>query len=508
MKFTGASMRSLAIAALLLIFVFLVAHALGKKIDHDEEGFVAAGALLLRSGSLPYLDYPLFQMPNLAFIFAVLFSTNQWLLLTARCFNAICAFLTLILVFTTGARLFRTVEHRHWFIGAGSALILCLNPIARFTVGRAWNHDLPVLAAVLALFAMLHGFQSRRAGVWFFICGGLVGVAVGTRLTFTPLAGAFVVALMVFPSPRMSRVKSLTLFCTGLVVALVPTIALLLAAPRQFLFDNFTYHGALERAFQESAAPHKITLFHRGRFVLSQFAKSPSTAALAVGLFYFGIRPWYRSGWREIATRREVVSVCLILPFLLAGSWAPIPPHRQYYYVLIPFLLLGNLYGLAHERVSAQRVGRLMLAVIALCLIEFIPDFSRERVVFHPGRWGAVTVHQQGAAIRSYVQTGPILTLEPIYPLEGGLTIYKEFANGVFAWRTAPFVGDEKKVALDILGRDDLETFLQSHPPAAAFTKSNFPKEKLPIRLLQSSGYVPQPLEGRRTLWLRPGPAN
>ena len=64
-------------------------------------------------------------------------------------------------------------------------------------------------------------------------------------------------------------------------------------------------------------------------------------------------------------------------------------------------------------------------------------------------------------------QTGPgkILTLAPIYPLEGGRPIYPPLATGPFAWRTAYLVGEEERAVLGLVAPADLESYLASQPP-------------------------------------------
>jgi hypothetical protein len=462
----------------ILILAFVVANALGRRLDKDENQFVSAGALLLRCGLLPYHDYPFFHFPNLAFIYAALFATNQYLLLTSRCFNAACAGILLVFVVLVAARRLRSINGNDWLFGVVAALILSLNPFFRFTVGRAWNHDLPLLASVAALLTMLHAFGSKRPALCLFACGALLGLAIGTRLTFAPLPAAFILAVILFPNADLSRVRSVGLIFGGLLIALVPTITLFVIAPHQFLFDNFIYNGPINLLFRQIDNPAKATFLRKAFYPVALLAKSPSTLALVVGFAYFGIRPWYRAGWRSAAARREIVSIALILPFLFLGSWAPTPSYKQYYYAFVPFLLLGNIYGLAREHVSRPILNRLMLVMVSLSIIELVPDSAQLHVVFHTARWESLRAHEEGLAMGKLVPAGPVLTLNPIIPLEGGLTIYKELANGPFAFRTAALLDEREEVASDMLDPDDLDAFLKSNPPTVVMT-SRRPKDLL-----------------------------
>ena len=138
-------------AGLLAIVLLLFVRAMARELNHDEHQFIAPPVLLLRDGLLPYRDYPFFHMPNLVFVFAAIFATTPYLLLAARCFNAFCAALLLLLVFAIAARRFRALGEMRWLLALSFVLLLSLNPFFRFTAGRAWNHDLPVLTSVAAL---------------------------------------------------------------------------------------------------------------------------------------------------------------------------------------------------------------------------------------------------------------------------------------------------------------------------------------------------------------------
>lgn len=495
-----------ALILLLFAILLLAAHALSRELDHDEEQFISAGALLLRFGLVPYRDYPFFQMPNLAFINSLVFSGTQYLLLGARLFNVACAAALLILICLNGASRLGAVTRSRWLAGAGCALILCFNPLTLFTAGRAWNHDLPVLMTVSALLALWHGFKSERPLRWFSLSGLFLGVGIGTRLTVAPLPAPCILALLLVPIAHTNRAKALILFVAGLVVALLPTFALLAIAPAQFYFGNFTYHGPVEQLYQQSTFPYKITLLHRTLFALKQLAASPSTLLLIAGFAAIGIWP-ARRAWRDLISRPESFTICLMLPFLFAGCWIPIPPHRQYYYTLIPILLLGIVYALPNDRFSPRRIGWMMTFLISLEIMESIPTFWQDKTLFRPSRWESVMVHRQAIEIRKYVAAGPVLTLQPIYPLEAGLPIFNELATGPFAWRTAPFLTDKQRQAFHVIDPDNVETFLRSHPPSAALTATELAQQKLPREMLsslQADGYVPRPVAQHWILWISP----
>src|SRR5438445_10717891 len=193
---TGAIWKKILLASgitcfFLLLFLGLFTRAMTRELNRDEGQFIAAGALLAQHGYLPYQDYPYFHLPNLALVFAALFTRCDHLLLAGRCFNVACAWLALVLVFCLTANAFRKVGSLRWIIAGLAAITLFTNRLFRFTSGRAWNHDLPVLASLAALAAPLLYDQRRRPRVWLGLAGFLLGAAIGARLSFAPLVALF-----------------------------------------------------------------------------------------------------------------------------------------------------------------------------------------------------------------------------------------------------------------------------------------------------------------------------
>jgi len=494
------------VAALVAIIGFLFVCSMGRALNHDEHQFVAPGVLLLRAGLLPYRDYPFFHMPDLVFIFAGFFSLTSHLLLAARCFNVLCATLLLLLVFAVAARAFRSRAERRWTIALGFVLVLSLNPFFRFTAGRAWNHDLPMLAAVAAFLALIRAGESKRALLWMGVAGGLVGIAAGTRLSFAPLVAPFALAILVFPVSGRSRILCLTSYLIGLILTLLPVAILFFAAPGQFIFDNFTWNSAINRLYRESTVSPRLLLLRKLGFPFQEFLKSPSDIMLIVGFIYLALRPGWRGGWSRLVDDREIGVLLMILPFLFIGSWAPAHSFRQYYYPFVPFLLLGNIIGLARQAPGRLPIGWLFAVALLAGFLETIPDLTNSSSILRMSRWPVVTVHKKAGEIATLLPEGRVLTLAPIFPLEAGLRIYPDFATGPFAWRTASLLDEQQRTRFHLIAPSDLERFLGTQPPEGILTGFEHAELEQPLRdYARARGYVSHRLIERGNLRL---PAN
>lgn len=493
----------MAVAALFAILLLLFVRALARDLNHDEEQFIAPAVLLLRAGLLPYRDYPCFHSPDLIYVFAAIFSTTSHFLLAARCFNASCAALLLLLLFAFTVRRFRAGPEVGWLVGLGFVLILSLNPFFRFTAGLAWNHDLPVLATVTAFLAFLGAGKGGRPWLWLAVCGGCVGLAIGTRLSFAPLVAPFALATLLFPLRGRKRIFGLSIFGSGVAAALLPVAWIFWAAPRQFIFDNFTYNSTINLLYRQSTMPHKIAFWNQLICPFQFFLSSPADILLIAGFIFFAVRPWWRSGWSGWRNDREISVLLLLLPFLFIGSWAPTPSYPQYYYPFVPFFLLGNIIGLARERPLRPRTLWLLSLAVIVSLLETIPSLPNPKGLLQPSTWPVFAAHEKAEAIATLVPRGRVLTLAPLFPLEGGRQIYEGFATGPFAWRTASFVAPRSRAALGFVAPVDLDRFLATDPPAAiltGFERSEF--EGPFLKYASRHGYLSHPLPGCGVLWL------
>ena len=219
-------------------------------------------------------------------------------------------------------------------------------------------------------------------------------------------------------------------------------------------------------------------------------------------------RPLAASGRSSTPKRWNLTGVLITLPFLLIGCFAPSPLFQQYFYPLVPFLLLAALYGLAS--VAPETVWfRRTLVLGALCVVLSV-GLGR-RIYDHIGllasarSWTPVKFHRFGVELRPLAASGRVLTLAPIYPLEAGLPIYPALATGPFAWRISPYVEPGKAARLGMITPATLEATLDADPPGAFLLGFEHGRgaEKDLQRYAGSRGYVPIHRPDGHQLWMK-----
>ena len=489
---------------LLFALLLLVARAMPREASRDEEQFISAGALLVRDGLLPYVDYPYFHLPNLAFVYAGLFAASDHLLLVARSFNVLCGWLTVLLIFALAARAFHDARSARLWLAAAAAAAVVASPLFGLTSGSAWNHDLAVLTATAAFAAMLRAFEPAAARWWMVAAGALLGIAIGTRLSFLPLLLPFVCFAVVGTRDWPDRLARVGLFATATVVALSPTILLALSAPEQFFFGNFVYNGPLNRAYRAATGNPGIDLSSKFLFAI-RMLKFPHNIALIGAFAYLAIWRPARHGWKSFLAQRNIAFVVACVLFLSIGALAPSPSYKQYYYAFVPFLVLACVFGFtrAMRHDSARRPALAASALALISVAAIAVDLPLLRHLAAPGEWPVVRVHALGRELREQT-SGPVLTLSPILPLEAGLDIYKEFATGPFAWRTAAFLPPGHKAVFGMVDAASLEAFLATASPPAILTPVTSTARNRPLAVYaQSHGYRRVRLHEDVDLWLR-----
>lgn len=503
------TVRKFGIAAgavfIALVFTAIFMRSMGSGLNHDEHQFLAPGALLAREGIQPYTDYPLFHLPNLTLAYAALDRVSPYLIFNARLLSLVCTGALLVVLYVCAHR--SLAGRGPWvrFSGA-SALVLLLvcDPLFLRTTGRTWNHEAPVLLLVVAILCHLRA-MSAPAHRWMLLGGLATGLAIGTRLTFAPVALPLFCAAFLLPAEKRQRCFYSLTFAAAVTVAMAPSLYYFVRDPQAFLFGNFEF-PRLALLDPANERVHKTMAWWRKlRYLVKEIllpgtdgGNATGSFALFVTFLALGVAP----GVAWLRTRKGSAGaalVLLVLPFVLVGACAPSRYQAQHFYALVPCFALAAACGIGHARWLSGRGVTLLWLLVLVSLVITRNEWTFKR----PAEWYPFRMHAAGTALRQRIGDGKVLTLAPTVPLEGGLRIYSEFATGLFALRNAPFVAPERRKRLHILAPEDFEAHLAADPPAAIWTGFEDEKYERPlIRYAQRHGYTPAYVENKSVLWL------
>lgn len=505
------------------IFVLLLALNLHRELNHDEHQFIASAALIARTGLTPYADFPYFHTPLLGYLYALLFSTFDSLLLSSRVVSVILGWLALVVVFGIAWRRFAALAPwSRWRSASLAALWLLALPVFAYTSGRAWNHDLPTLLLLLAVVAFSQALTPRRQAGWLLLCGALIGLAAATRLSFA-LAGIVVFGaawLAPAATPRQRMIHALAVAAGGLLATLL-VLAPTLGDPAALWFGNVGYIQLNARYYAAAAYGDAMTLPAKLRYVGELLAATPTNLLVFTAL---GVALWpLRTGlirrnaaaadpaWAPIRFRLLLLLALLIS--MLPGALGATPSQPQYFYPLFPLAILGIVEAFAAWPGRVQPGGHAYLLSAYILgalttLLAAVPLYAAGIAALPtPGDWLPIRAHAYGGLISKLVGEKRVLTLAPLYALEGGAAIYPAFASGPFAWRVAPLLDEATRARYGVIGPAELDDLLQAAPPRAILTGVEDDDARLEQPLVdyaQAHAFVPVPLPDKSTLWLAP----
>jgi hypothetical protein len=201
-----------------------------------------------------------------------------------------------------------------------------------------------------------------------------------------------------------------------------------------------------------------------------------------------------------VRARSEVILLLLILPFLYLGCIAPTPTWYQYYFGLIPFIILGALYTVANlVETNLYDAASLLIGLCALVGFAFSAPGKNGSIVrglMSPESWTPIRIERTAQKIATYLQStqghGAILTLSPLYAIPAGLPIFPEFVTGPFAWRVSYLLSDEDAVRRGLPLPARIKSFIKEKRPRAILTGQEEQQLETPlIKAAQELEYQP-----------------
>lgn len=494
-------------AALLLIF----ARSMHADVDVDEHPFIASAAVMARHGLIPYRDYHYNHMPTEVMVYAGLFRVFSHLLMAARCFQTFCAAATVVVLFCVayGALAFLPAGIRLAFSAATAALVLA-NPLFYKTSGLCWNHDFPLLMALLAFVVLRRGTLARRGGAALAgLSGFLFALAVTTRLTFAAAGAGYLVLILAFPDTTWRR-KLLLLAAMGLgfAIASLPSAWVWAQSPRNAWFGNFLYPRLNTRIHEERDSTQRFTLFSILLYYLRNIVYLPGNGILTLGFAALMARAVVlrrRLGGRVMA---QVWAVLVLVAGLTGSGFMPAPPFLQYFYAAMPFMILGVLLCLS-AMPELFDMPRLMTGTIAgwgICLAFGVGAYGAP--LFHLpmlASWVPLQAHRIGLEVARKAHASSVFTMEPIFPLEGGLDVDERLTTCRFGLRTAPLLDPRDRKAYLMPTEADIPQMLRRRHMAALIVKGTDWRIDRATRLAAiDAGYEKILLRGRGEIWRPP----
>lgn len=460
---------------LMVLALAILANAMTKPLGHDEHMYCTAGALLAR-GKMIYRDFSyVAQMPYHPLLCAFLYkalNTTQYLLV-GRMLSVVCDVFVVLCIIGIYRHIFGSFTISGMLFGLAAAVLYLFNPSVDYANGFAWNHDVVFLCVVLSFWLFISVDFEQKSKYWrIALIGALLTFATCMRITTALAQLLFFVILLLRPSRSIKqRLKTILPFIAGTAVVLIWPLWLVLVAPRAFYLNLFWL------PMLNSEWLHKIGMFF-GKFDLILIAlTTPGYPVLVVITIQL---------WLTVLLLRRKLKISNITNLLLAVLLplvffiiALVPPTmwKQYLAMPAPFLVISFAYPLVYIRKLTDipahnkhfRVALALIVACALVSISLHPVVLRRiPKLANPLSWTPLRLHRISRDIAGRTKSAqPILTLAPLYAIEGGSNIYDEFSSGPFVYRIADYVTPADLEIAHAVGPETLCRLLEKSPPAA-----------------------------------------
>lgn len=453
----------------------IVANSMTKPVGRDEQMY-CTGGVLLAQGKMIYRDfsYPA-QLPYHPLLYAGLykiFNTTHYLLV-GRIIAIVCDILVLVCVVGIYRHLLGSFRSAGMLLGLAGAVLYIFNPLVDYANGFAWNHDVVILCVAVSLWLFVSTGFERRSKYWRIAAiGALLTVATCMRITTALVELLFFVVLLVQPAGSMKeRFKTILPFLISTAIVLIWPVWVIAQAPRAFYLNIFW----IPRLYGEWL--QKIGMVHNKLgLTLSSITMPGYFVLIVIAVYLYLTIACLRSRLKISDVRNLLLTALLPLAFFVI---ALVPPTmwRQYLAVPVPFLTISFAYPLLYLRKHADNGNpskhfQVASALVGVCAVVAIISYPfvlyRTTILINPQSWVPIRLHNISDEIAQKTpESGPVLTLAPLFALEGGRDIHTELSAGPIVYRIADSLSPSDRRITHTVGPRTLQELLEKTRPSA-----------------------------------------
>ncbi|MCZ0960644.1 hypothetical protein [Paracoccus benzoatiresistens] len=500
LSITRSPSRRLALTGALLVLV--LAGLWGRMMDfglrRDETLFVPP-AELLGQMSL-YGDFFYNHLPYSAWLFRLVHLALPGIGLLEA--GRIAVFLGWLLLVLGGGTLLWLISRSMVVALFGVLALICSDVLLEQAGMAATNNLLPLAFAFVGLGLFTWQVIEERCNSGLLFLSGLsVAIALGMKVSAVAFVPALVVAAFLLPRslPMAIRLRHVTLpVMLGGILGTLPLFWLLATQPDLFLAHVLGFHTGPHVAYwrDHMADEPNLVLGLGDKLRLAYTVWLRGSALLLV--FAAMLAGWLalsRKDARDARAAGPAIMLGAVLLFCVALSFLPTPAFPQYY--IQPLICLPLLIAVL-ARDTVGRSGQLETAAgvaAALCLLLAFPRLADGLMALrHPDETVVSKAHRAGQQLADVLADAGhagerVLALNPVYPLEGGLPVYPEFATGPFAYRIADYTPPGLRAHYRMTGPGEITAFLQADMPAAILTGFDGTLEEPLVQFAQANGY-------------------
>ena len=465
----------LVILILLVLSLAILANSMTKPIGRDEQMY-CTGGILLAQGKMIYRDFSyIAQMPYHPLLCAALFKifgTTHYLLV-GRILSALCDILVVICIVGIYRYVFHSFPVSGLLLGLAASVLYVFNPAVDYANGFAWNNDIVILCVLLAFWLFISIDFDRKSKYWRIAAiGALLTFAACMRITTALIQVLFFAVVLVQSADSIKqRLKTALPFLIASAAVLIWPIWTIVLAPRAF-YLNLVWIPMLNSEWL-----HQTGMVHNRLALILSSATTPGYLVLILIAAYLCLAiARYRRRLNITNKTDPAFAIMLTLAFFIIASAMPMT-WKQHFAMPVPFLVICFAYPLMYltELISqAAPDKRFNTAAIVVAACTFVAVASHPLVLYRIPQlldrknWVPLHLHRISQDIAERAESPKlILTLSPLFALEGGSNIYPQLSAGPFVYRIADFMNPQDIEITKTVSPKMLEELLENSPPSA-----------------------------------------
>ncbi len=467
--------KATVILTLVVLSLAIVGNSMSKAVGRDEQMYCTAG-VLMSQGKMIYRDFSyVAQLPYHPLLLAAVYriSGTSYYLLAGRMVSVVCDVLVMVCVVGIYRRVFASYAVSGLLLGLAGVVLYVFNPLVDYANGYAWNNDVVVLLVLLSFWLLVGtDLSGKSGGRRMAAVGLLLTLATFMRMTTVLAETLFLAALLLRSGGSIGhRMKAVAPFLAAAAAASIWPVWVIAHAPRAFFINVFRIHVLNSQWLRQTGMVYD-------KFDLAFFSLTQPGYLVLIGL---AVCLWTMAGRLGRSSKPgDVANIVLaaLLPvtfFLIALILPTI--WQQYLAIPVPFLVVSLAYPLLCLRnfagASAAKMRfRIACGLVAGCV--FVAAASYPAVLggvpaaFVPEVWAPVELHKVSEDIaRKTGEPKLVLTLAPLYALEGGCAIYRELSASPFSYRIGNLMSAAERAVTATAGPETLDALVKNSPPSS-----------------------------------------
>lgn len=479
----------LVISILVVLSLAIFGNGMTKPVGRDEQMY-CTGAVCLAEGKMIYRDFSYAaQLPYHPLLCAALykiFNTNYYLLV-GRILSVFCDILIIVCILGIYRHIFKPFQITGILLGLAGVVLYVFNLLVDYASGYAWNHDIVMSCVVLSFWLFISTDFKQKSRYWrIAVIGALLTFASCMRITTSLVCLLFLMMLLIQPAESLKQRFRTTLpFLASMALVLVWPVWIIAHGPRAFFLNLVKIPMLYGQWLSE------IGLVYNKIGLTFSCLKTPGYFILIILVIYLYVMILYlRRRFRILDIGNLLFPLLLVLAFFII-AFIPPTTWRQYLAMPVPFLIISLALPLRYLRHLPERTGinrhfkvaSVFVALCALIAVNFNSVvFSRIPVVLVPEYWVPVEIHKISQDIAQRTKEPKlILTLTPLFAIEGDCDIYTELSCGAIIYRIGDYMSASEREVTHTIGPNTLGRLLDKSPPSAVILGSEMEILERPI---------------------------